>query len=67
MFFIEISEKKKGNDLALERLSNILNPNAIFRLDKIDLASLLVVIRITYHCIHDDRYTEAGCLGHLCY
>ena len=67
MFLIEISEKTKGNNLSLECLSNILNPYVIFRFDYIDLALLLVLIRITYHCIDDDRYTEAGCSGHLCY
>ena len=33
MFLTEISEKTKGTDLALECLSNISNPYAIFRLD----------------------------------
>ena len=33
MFLIEISEETKGNDLALECLSNIMNPYVIFRLD----------------------------------
>ena len=65
-FLIEISDKTKGNDLALECLSNILNPYVIFRLDLLDLASLLVFIRITYDCMHDDSYTEASCSGHLC-
>ena len=32
-FIMEISDKTKGNDLALECLSNILNPYVIFRLD----------------------------------
>ena len=63
MFLIEISEKTKGNNLSLECLSLTLSLDSI----KIDLALLLVLIRITYHCIHDDRYTEAGCSGHLCY
>ena len=30
-FLVDISEKTKANDLALERLSNILNPYVIFR------------------------------------
>ena len=63
MFLVEISEKTKGNDLALECLSNILNPYAILNSIKLDLASLLAFIKITNH---DDRYTEAGCSGHLC-
>ena len=68
MFLAEISEKTKGTDLALECVSTILSPYTLSSDSiKIDLASLLVFIRITYHCIHDDRYTEAGCSGHLCY
>ena len=63
---MEISDKTKGNDLALECLSNILNPYVIVRLDSLNLASLLVFIRITNDCIQDDSYTEAGCSGHLC-
>ena len=65
-FIMEISDKTKGNDLALECLSNILNPYVIVRLDSLNLASLLVFIRITNDCIQDDSYTEAGCSGHLC-
>ena len=63
---MEIPGKTKGNDLALECLSNILNPYVIVRLDSLDLASLLVFIRIANDCIEDDSYTAAGCSGHLC-
>ena len=44
------------------------DPTSTFYSDSInlDLASLSLFIRITYDCIHDDSYTEAGSLGHLC-
>ena len=54
-FIMEISDKTKGNDLALECLSNILSPYVI-----------VIFIRITNDCKQDDCYTEAGCSGHLC-
>ena len=64
MFFSEIYEK--DTDLAFECSSNILNPYAIYPIKiEPDIALLLVFIRITYDCIHDDRSTATGCSGHL--
>ena len=60
---MEISDKTKGNVLALEYLSNILNSSVSI---KTDPASLLVCIRIKYDCINDGSYTEVDCSGHLC-
>ena len=66
-FLINISEKPKATPTVC---SNVYPTSwtLTFYSDSInlDLASLSLFIRITYDCMHDDSYTEAGCLGHLC-
>ena len=58
MFLIEISENRK----VTTSHSNVYPASWKVTLSsdsmKIDLASLLVLIIITYDCIHDDRYTD---------